>query len=536
MLRLQQLDLLRANLAALGGRRLAALAAVGFSIVAVVGAIGYYASRPETEALYVGLSPADVGRIGAALREAGIPFDVSADGAKVLVRRAQAPNARMLLAEKGLPAGGTAGYELFDKLGPLGLSSFMQEVTRIRALEGELARTIQTMRGIKSARVHIVAADGNSFRRARQPASASVVIRPEGVRDASATQIIRHLVSAAVPGLAAEHVNVVSTDGTVLAASGEGSSIASGRMIELERSVARQLQDNIQRTLAPYLGVENFEVSVAARINMDKRQVDEKVFDPDSRSERSTRVVKETGNQQNANPRSAVSVEQNVPGEQGGTGGQEQSRKSNERREETTNFELSTKNISTLTEGHKVEALTVALVVNRKRLAAIGGAAADPAVFDRQLKEIETIAASAAGIDSKRGDKISVAAVEFLDVSADPAGKPGVLAALAMHLDTFIIAVTAIAAMFIFVLFGLLPAIRTIMQKQLSDAPALALGVEGAGGPPSSDAVARITSEEAPAKQLHAPKINPVQNKLTELIDRDEKQVAEILKQWLVKA
>ena len=125
----------------------------------------------------------DVSRIGAALKEAGIAFDVNAQGTAVLVRYGQTAQARMLLAEKGLPASANAGYELFDKLGSMGLTSFMQEVTRVRALEGEIARTIQAMKGVKAARVHIVLPDSGSFRRSRQSPSASVIIRTESAGD-----------------------------------------------------------------------------------------------------------------------------------------------------------------------------------------------------------------------------------------------------------------------------------------------------------------------------------------------------------------
>ena len=131
----------------------------------MVGLGSYYLSRPQLETLYTGLIAQDVSRIGAALREAGIAFDVNAQGTAVLVRYGQTAQARMLLAEKGLPSSANAGYELFDKLGSMGLTSFMQEITRVRALEGEIARTIQAMKGVKAARVHIVLPDSGSFRR-----------------------------------------------------------------------------------------------------------------------------------------------------------------------------------------------------------------------------------------------------------------------------------------------------------------------------------------------------------------------------------
>ena len=169
---LTQAERLWTNLRGLGVRRLVALALIGLAVAGVTGLAGYMLSRPTMETLYSGLDRDDVAAIGAALREAAVPFDVNAESTMVLVSTGQASTARMILAEKGLPRGGAVGNELFDKLGSLGLTSFMQDVTRLRALEGELARTIQMMRSVKAARVHIVLSDEGSFRRERQPSSA----------------------------------------------------------------------------------------------------------------------------------------------------------------------------------------------------------------------------------------------------------------------------------------------------------------------------------------------------------------------------
>ncbi len=153
----------------------------------------------------------------------------------MLVRRGQTAEARMLLAEKGLPSSANAGYELFDNLGSIGLTSFMQEVTRVRALEGEIARTIQAVKGVKAARVHLVLPDAGSSRRNRQTPSASVVIRTEAAGDFSSAQAIRHLVAAAVPELTVDQVTVLSTDGAILAAGGELASVVPTKLVELEK-------------------------------------------------------------------------------------------------------------------------------------------------------------------------------------------------------------------------------------------------------------------------------------------------------------
>ena len=198
-------------------------------------------------------------------------------------------------------------------MGSLGLTSFMQEVTRVRAIEGELSRTIQSMRGIKAARVHIVLPDEGSFRRNREPASASVVIRTENPDDASAAQAIRHLVAAAVPGMALEGVTVLNTDGTLLASGSDMADSAPAGMLTLEKSVSKEIQDKIRKTLTPYLSSRNFQISVAARLNTDKKQTNETIFFPESRVERSVRVVKENQTSQNSSTQAPTSVDRNLP-------------------------------------------------------------------------------------------------------------------------------------------------------------------------------------------------------------------------------
>ncbi len=155
----QLIEQLKGTLGKLGARKLIALGLVGAALMGAILYTSIYLSRPSYETLYVGLSRDDVNRMGLALGEAGIPFDVKADGSSILVPIGKAENARMYLAEKGLPTSNNAGYELFDNMGSLGLTSFMQEITRVRALEGEIARTIQAIRGVKAARVHIVMAE-----------------------------------------------------------------------------------------------------------------------------------------------------------------------------------------------------------------------------------------------------------------------------------------------------------------------------------------------------------------------------------------
>ena len=533
-----QLKQLWGNLLALGPRRLAVLGLVGLTVFVAVGLGSYYLSRPEYEVLYAGLESQDVSRVGAALQEAGISFDVTPEGSSVLVHPGQASRARMLLAEKGLPSSAGAGYELFDKMGAIGLTSFMQEITRVRALEGEIARTIQGMKGIRAARVHIVMADAGSFRRSTQQPSASVVIRTDSA-DFSSAQAIRHLVAAAVPGMTVDKVRVLSTDGTVLAAGDGTFNAAPTKMLELERTVASELKQNVSKTLAPYIGIDNFELSVAARLNIDKRQINETAFDPDSRFERSRRTIKERTNSKDAGNTQPVGVDQNLPAEQPqAAGGDKGSSRSSERKEELKNFEANSKTISTVSDGYRIEGLTIAVVINRTRLQALLGDKAPQDALDTKLKEVESLVASATGADQKRGDRITVAAVDFLPASdlLQPLPSAGIGGYLLDQVDTLIKALAVLAAAMILVWFGLRPATRMLLEFQpapvaqatneLPFEPQVAAGfaVESQLATESvPDLIGDLTS-----------KINRTpQRRLEQMVDYDEDQVVAILKQWL---
>jgi flagellar M-ring protein FliF len=558
----EQLKQLWGNLLALGPRRLLVLALVGAAVFAVVGLGSYYLSRPEYEPLYAGLDSQDVARIGVALQESGIPFDVNSDGTTVLVHPDEAAHARMLLAEKGLPSSSGAGYELFDKMGAIGLTSFMQEVTRVRALEGEIARTIQGMKGVRAARVHIVMAETGSFRRSNQQPSASVVIRPDSSGEFTAAPAIRQLVAAAVPGLSMDKVRVLSTDGTVLAAGDGGIGAAPTKLLDLENTVAKELKENVRKTLAPYIGIDNFELSVAARLNIDKRQINETNFDPKSRFERSRRTVKETSNSQDAGSHQPVGVAQNLPDQANNNSSSEDtSSKSSQRKEELKNYEANSKTVSTVSEGYRIDTLTVAVVINRARLNALLGAGASQDAIDTKLKEIESLVASATGADEKRGDRITVAAVQFLPNSdaLEPLPAPGLTEYLLSKVDVLIKSLAILAATIILVWFGLRPATRVLLQLPAPEgdrlaqagplnelpfepqvAAAFAGGMEQQLDPDA--ALASVSSSDFGMDEDLAPnligdltsKINRTpQRRLEQLVDYDEDQALAVLKQWL---
>jgi flagellar M-ring protein FliF len=546
------------SLKGLGRQRLIALGAAGFLVTALITVGSYFASRSNFETLYVGLTPPDISSMGRVLSEANIPFESSLDGTKLGVPIGQAGQARALLAEKGLPGSPNAGYELFDKLGPLGLTSFMQEVTRVRALEGELARTIQYLRGVRAARVHIFLPDKNALRTSKEAPSASVVIRTDVSGDASSAPAIKHLVASAIPDLKPNDVQVIGTDGSILGGSSEVAGDVPVQMLDLERTVSKQVRDSVRRALSPYLGLDNFEVSAIARLNIDKHKTSETKFDPDSKVERSTRVIKEAKSSSDGAGKSEVSVEQNIPNE-AAESGNGQKKRAQDRKEETTNYEISSTSASTTSEGYKIDTISLAVVVNKKRLQEIIGKDAKSEDIDKQVAEIQKVALSAAGLDTKRGDHISVAAVDFAASPLGGGSESGsewttMLMALA---GTAIKSITILLVVAIVVMAGFRPAMRTL----LSGSGSAAMG-NGAMASLAAPNLAEGATVPLDMPEMSSPLLEPGANpfdsvdfgssgfagdgmslgrslsfgpveKLGAIIARDEEQATAIMKHWV---
>lgn len=541
----QQLQTVLANLRAFGPQRLLALGAAGLLVMIVLGVAALYLNKPAYETLYVGLDRSDVNQIGLVLGESGIGFDVGADGASVLVPAGKTAQARMLLAEKGLPTSANAGYELFDQIGSLGLTSFMQQVTRVRALEGEIARSIQSISGIKSARVHIVMAERANFRREAQEPSASVVIRGSGMDATRSAMAIRHLVAAAVPGLDAENVTVLDSSGVLLAAGDDPMNNSANRAIGVERTVESQIEDSIYRALAPYLGPENFRASVRAIVNTDQRQTEETIYDPESRVERSVQIVRTNDVANQTSAAEPTTVEQALPEEDLPAEAGPSSSEQRERKEETTNYEMNTKRIATVSNGYSISRLSIAVVVNEARIKAILGEEATAEQIQQRVDEIRTLVASAAGLVPDRGDAMSISAVEFLEEAQAVDAGGGVLDFAARHVGTMINAGAFVLVAFLVVWFGLRPLTSTLAAKpkeaslpsfedvqrslpnpgEAAQAPGADTGVVAANpGQPS-------TLDELRRKIRPAP-----QDRLVRMIDLNEERTAQILRKWAHQA
>ncbi|BCH30956.1 flagellar M-ring protein [Mesorhizobium sp. L-8-10] len=539
----EQLKQIVANLRELGPKRLAIAGLVVALVLVVLGIGSFYLNRPAYETLYVGLERSDVNQIGMILGESGVSFDVGSDGTSVLVPTGMTAQARMLLAEKGLPSSTNAGYELFDNVGSLGLTSFMQEVTRVRALEGEIARTIQSIAGIKAARVHIVVSERANFRRDEQEPSASVVIRYSGIDATKTAMSIRHLVAAAVPGLAADKVTVLDSNGSLLAAGDDPANTTLTRTIGVERTIESQIEDNIHRALAPYLGSENLRTSVRADVNTDSRQIEETIFDPESRVERSVQVVRANDSANRSSQNTPATVQQDLPNADTPTPDGPQSSEQSERKEETTNYEMNTKRIATVSNGYTVSKLSIAVVVNQERLLAILGADATPEQIAERVAEIQKVAATAAGYSEARGDNITVTSVEFMEgLNGEAVHEPGFLDAIASQAGTVINAAAFILVAFLVAWFGLRPLTAALGKSDASEqeaalpfpAPnALPNFSENFQFPtlPTIGAFNQSEDEDSIAELRQKMRRGP-QERLAQMVDLNEERTAMILRKW----
>lgn len=518
----------------------------------MVGVSGYMLSRPDQEILYSGLDPQDVTRIGAALQDAGVSFDVNAAGDTVLVNVGQAARSRMLLAEKGLPRSESAGYELFDKLGSLGLTTFMQQVTKVRALEGELARTIGLIDGIRGARVHLALRSESSFRGSNDKATASVIIRADGDAARQAADPIRYLVAAAIPGLSVDQVTVMGADGTLLVSAGDSSSAAPEKLIGLERSVSSDIEARIARTILPYTGLENFRISVSAKLNADRKQVNETTFDPNSRVERSIRTIRESGQAQNNAAAAGVTVEQNIPVEEATAPTGDTSSEQKERKEELTNYEINSRSVSMSSDGYGIDRLSVAVVVNRASIAEGLGETPTPDEIDARLAELQKLISSAAGIVDTRGDTTTVTAVDFRtgaeETSLEETG--GLIALLSNHLGNLLQGGMLLAVTLLVLLFGLRPAVRMIVSERPSISGPAATALPDSAFDPAGMPIADMSISSAALDNFALPQLNgssddvlldnlarevsnSPKDRLIKIVELDPERAVEVLKQWL---
>ena len=353
------------GLKTLGPSRLAALAVVTVGMLGLIGLLVTRGGGSEHIALlYADLVPRDAGQIAERLEAQHIPHQANADGTQIMVPTDQVAGARLLLAKDALPSGGSIGYEIFDRGDGFTANQFQENINQLRALEGELARTIRTINGVRDARVNLVLPKREPFSRDRQEAQASVLLTTVGVgrMDRETVQAVVTLVAAAVPGLRPQNVAIVDSHGNLLAKAGDlsGPTVAAQTTEELRRGMEARLSHAVEAMLEPSLGTGHVRAEASVEADFDKFNESKESYDPDGQVVRSTQTTSDASKTTEASP--TVSVQNNLPNADAGAAAA--SGTQDQKQEETTNYEIN-KTVRTIArEQAQIHRISVAVVVD----------------------------------------------------------------------------------------------------------------------------------------------------------------------------
>lgn len=490
------------NLLALGRTRLIALGATGVGLVMALFFGLTAVMAPTYEPIYNNLSLAGAGRVVAALEQEGFAVQLDSSGAIVSVPQSDVARARMALAEQGLPDEGAPGWELFDNSSGLGMNSFMQQVSRLRALEGELARSIQTIDGIHAARVHLVLPDREAFSRTRPEPSASVIVRGRSTQEIGRRQAlaIRALVASAVPDLAPGRVTVLTASGETILADdmpGDASFGSTGNAIE------DRMARNITEILTARVGAGNARVQVNVEVNTERQIIRSQSFDPEQQVVRSTET-REENREDRGTDGNDIGVAGNLPAELADAGAGQASSNSSARTDEIVNYEIGSTQSETVREPGDVKRISVAVLVNGIYNIADNGTVSYEERPAEELERLEQLVRSAVGFDAERGDSVSVDSLRFIDYSLDVGAPMGmsVMEVVAANLMGILRSLFALAIVALVLIFGVKPLLRRLWPEGglmldgsgMQGAPALA----GAGAVPQVGTSAKAAALSGP--------------------------------------
>jgi len=388
--------------------------------------------------LYRGLEQSEVAEIADALTSERIEYRLADGGTSILVPAPEVHEARMRIAGRGLPNGSSPGFELFDR-GSFGVTDFVQKVNYNRALQGELARSIEQVDGVERARVQLAIPERKTLlRKDERKPTASVVTRLKSGWELDRSQVrgIVHLVASSVEGLDVAHVTLVDHRGTLLAPQpdsqtggrGPGPSMGAARKVEGE------LERQIESILEPTVGLGRVVAKVSAQLDWTQTESTEEIFDPDSQVARSSQVEREESSEGSVEG-GVAGVVANTPDVAPEAGGEERQSLST-RSSETTNFEISKVVRRSVLPVGRIERLSIAVLVDGKPIAAPGadeaptedGTSTAFQPWDAEaLREFEDLAKRAVGFSPERGDEISVINAPFLEIDLEEPGGGGLL-------------------------------------------------------------------------------------------------------------
>jgi flagellar M-ring protein FliF len=403
------------------------LAVMGAVVLIMGGFFIYITTRlaaPDLDLLYADMDTKDASRVAQVLSAEGITYQLSVNGTSVSVPGKEVARARLILADQGIPGGGSIGYEIFDEQSSMGTTNFVQNLNMVRALEGELAKSIQTIKIVNSARVHLVLPKRELFSRERQEASASIVLRMSGSARLEKDQIlaVQHLVATSVPDLLPSRVSIVDDKGKLLAAGFEDENDVSAmadktadRRKRFENKMARTIEGLLEQTV----GFGKVRAEVSAVMDFDRVSVEEEAFDPDGQVVRSTQTIELNANARDSEGAPPVSVGTNLPDPTFQSVEGVSSSNSETRTEETVNFEITRTVTNHVREIGEVQKLSVAVLIDGRRVEnEETGDFEYASRTDDELLLYSTLVKGAIGYDVSRGDIVEIINLEFEDFEA----------------------------------------------------------------------------------------------------------------------
>jgi len=536
----------------LGAPRIAAMVAVTIALVGFFAFLILRVTAPQMTPLYTDLSYEDSAAVVKELERQGVVYELRNDGNIVMVPQDKVARLRMTLAGEGLPKGGSIGYEIFDKSDTLGTTSFVQNINNLRAIEGELARTIRSLDRVVAARVHLVMPERPLFSRDKVEPSASIVLKVRGTLDAQQVRAIRHLVASAVNGLKPQRVSIVDETGRLLA-DGAGDSDNPGEVTIDERRVAfeKRLRDQVDTIVTSVVGPGRAHTEVSADFDFNRITQTSDKYDPEGRLVRSSQTREETS-ASNEGRDNQVTVGNEIPG--GGNQRQtpgptpeapptprDQSRKS----EEIVNYEISKVTKTEVIESGRVNRISVAVLVDGTYGKNDKGDITYQPRSKEELDQIASLVRTAIGFDQKRGDQVEVVNLRFAEAPSTPISEPsGWLSALQFTKDDIMRAIEMVV-MGLLGFVVLLMVVRPLVRRMLApEVRALAAPpTAGAGGASVADVAAEAVAKAEPSQaakmidiaqiqgQVHAQSVQ----KVGELADKNPTEAVSIIRQWMTE-
>jgi len=505
---------------ALPPQRQLVLGVAGLGSLAFMGWIALGLGAVEHRALYRGLAEDEVARVADALRAESIDYQLADGGTAISVPAQQVHEARIRMAGRGLPGGGSTGFELFDRPA-FGVTDFVHRVNYSRAVQGELARSIEQLDPVQRARVQVVIPKRSTVLDAKERApSASVVVKlaPGRELDSAQARAIVHLVASSVESLDPKNVTVVDGSGRLLAPVGEGSdeAIQVGEVTGYQARIEAELSERVEAILEPVVGTSGVVARVRAEMDWTKSEITEERFDPDSQVARSEQRTEET--ETDGGNGGVPGIAANAP--DAGGGARVEPTPASSRVSETYNYEIS-KVVSHKSQPiGRVERLSVAVLVD-SGTADVVGEGEQPAYTPEQMRRFEELAMQAVGFSEKRGDEIVVTAAPFRAPVAPPKeAAPLVDGEMLIFLSKMLAIAAQLVALILFAKFIVRPMLNAVNVEGAAVLPAPVSSLEAglAGAAPEAAVQPPTLAEQvgAEAQQRNDDSLTAIRNWLNQ--------------------